>query len=52
MAHMKAWHVVVVDGCKIKEDVVKYDVKEARELEAKKKQEYAETTYVVKREWY
>jgi hypothetical protein len=59
---MKSWHIVVMDGWKTIKDVTKFDVKEARELEKKLKDEYAAlkeadpqtptANYVVKREWY
>ena len=65
MAHMKSWHLVVMNGWKTVKDVVKFDVKEARELETKLKEEYdginvankeadpqTKDHFVVKREWY
>jgi hypothetical protein len=48
---MKSWHIVVMNGYKVVEDIQKFSVQESREIfEEKKKQ--SNPTYSVKREYY
>lgn len=51
---MKAWHIVVLDGWKEIENVVKFSAQESKEKFEELKAKYKETHphYVVKRENY
>lgn len=52
LANMKFWHVVVMDGYKIVEDIKCLSVKEANDLFAEKKKEYPAPKYAVSKENY
>lgn len=51
---MKSWHIVVMNGYTVVEDIQKFDVSESRTVYEEKKKQYAESnpTYSVKREYY